>query len=246
MTTSNFPFNQVKSLRLPATTYFGDNPKLVLALSLTTLFDVVLLLYRNLHLTGYWLEVRQFDDLLADGRGTGFIFLIWNLFLAWVPYGISLLLRPGQWAVTTCLLLLLWLLFFPNAPYIITDLLHLRHRPPVPLWYDMLTIFAFAWTGLIFGYLSMLRVQRVMTQNWGGTWAKLLTTFALLLAGFGIYIGRFLRWNSWDLLTQPLDLLADLLSIFTQPALHWPAIGAGLLISILLLLSYATLKAIRL
>lgn len=215
-------------------------------LIITVFFDASLLLYRNIHLTGYWAEADNLNSLLVGEQGVSFLFLGWNLFLAWIPYGISLILREQQTLSIKLLLLAGWLLFFPNAPYIITDLLHLRERPPVPLWYDMLTIFSFAWTGLIFGYLSLIRIQRVIIQEWGHVAGQLLTGGALLLAGMGVYIGRFLRWNSWDILTRPHHLLADLATILTDPATHWPAMGLGILSAVLLLLGYSTLRAIRL
>lgn len=215
-------------------------------LIITVFFDAVLLLYRNIHLTGYWAEADSLNSLLTGEQGVSFLFLGWNLFLAWIPYGISLILREQQTQPIKLLLLAGWLLFFPNAPYIITDLLHLRERPPVPLWYDMLTIFSFAWTGLIFGYLSLIRIQRIIIREWGHLAGQLLTAGALLLAGLDVYIGRFLRWNSWDILTRPHHLLADLATIFTDPTTHWPAMGLGILSSVLLLLGYSTLRAIRL
>ncbi|WP_170110583.1 DUF1361 domain-containing protein [Flavilitoribacter nigricans] len=219
--------------------------RLTIFLTLTVLFNCSLILYRNLHLTDHWWGVRHYTDLLAEGRGPSFLFLVWNLFLAWVPYGISLLIRPEQPRWWRYILLGAWLPFFPNAPYIITDLLHLQERLPVPLWYDMLTIFSFAWTGLIFGYLSLIRIQKHCFDQWGPVMSNLITAGVWLLAGLGIYIGRFLRWNSWDVLTSPRALVADLGSIFADPAVHWPAIGSGLLLSVLLFLGFATIREMR-
>jgi len=219
--------------------------RLAFLLSLSVLFDCSLILYRNFHINGYWKNLHQFDDLLVSGRGYGFLFLFFNLFLAWIPYGLSLIIRTKQAPALKYGLLLAWLLFFPNAPYIITDFIHLELRPSVPLWYDMLVLFSFAWTGLIFGYLSLLRVQKVLMQDWGISISKGLGLIAISLAGLGIYVGRFLRWNSWDVVMQPEQLLADLTSIVTNPSIHWPAMGAGILLSVLLLLSYSTLQAIK-
>ena len=219
--------------------------KLAVLLSITVLFDAVLLLYRNIHLTAYWAGFHEGSELMIGDRRVTFLFLGWNLFLAWIPYGISLLLKERQSLPFKLIIISAWLLFFPNAPYIITDLLHLRARPPVPLWYDMLTIFAFAWTGLIFGFLSLIRVQKILIREWGVTVGHLLTGGAFLLAGLGIYIGRFLRWNSWDIVTRPFHLIADLATIFTDPAMHWPAMGLGILSSVLMILGYATIRAMR-
>ena len=207
---------------------FLQNQQLAIFLTLSVLFNCSLILYRNLHLTGDWWGIRHYTDLLTGSRGPSFLFLVWNLFLAWVPYGIALLIRKEQHRWLQYSLLVSWLLFFPNAPYIITDLLHLRERLPVPLWYDMLTIFSFAWTGLIFGYLSLVRIQKLFFNQWGALVGHLITAGIWLLAGLGIYIGRFLRWNSWDLVTRPRAIISDLGSILTDPVVHWPEMGAGI------------------
>lgn len=224
---------------------FIKNKRLVIFLGLTVLFNCSLLLYRNIYLTDYWWGITHYYELLDGSRGPSFLFLVWNLFLAWVPYGISLLIRMEQPKGIRYGLLLVWILFFPNAPYIITDLLHLRERLPVPLWYDMLTIFSFAWTGLIFGYLSLLQVQKQFFREQGLLLSYLIIAGVWLLAGLGIYIGRFLRWNSWDILVQPRVLLADLGSIFINPNLHWPTLGAGILLAVLLFLGFSTIREIR-
>lgn len=222
-----------------------QNHRLAIFLTLSVLFNCSLILYRNLHLTAHWWGIQHYSDFLAAGQGPSFLFLVWNLFLAWVPYGIALLIKRDQTKWIRYGFLGIWLLFFPNAPYIITDLLHLRERLPVPLWYDMLTIFSFAWTGLIFGYLSLVRIQKLFFNRWGALVGNLITAFIWLLAGLGIYIGRFLRWNSWDVLTRPLALLVDLSSIFTEPEVHWPEMGAAILLSVLLYLGFSTIRAMR-
>ncbi len=149
-----------------------------------------------------------------------FLFLGWNLILAWLPFLFALIVItfPGKHYVTL-LFGILWLLFFPNAPYIVTDLLHLWPQGDVPLWYDMIMIFSFALTGLCLGFGSLALMQARVTNKWGGWagWGFVLT--ALLLSGFGIYIGRFLRWNSWDVFSNPIGLLQDLRLNLTTPFL---------------------------
>jgi uncharacterized membrane protein len=164
-----------------------------------------------------------------------FMFLSWNLFLAWVPLGIALLtyrrleqgrLRGyhglGGWVA--------WLLFFPNAPYIITDLLHLTRRSAVPIWYDSLMVFSYALVGLLAGLLSLYLIHRVMDRLLGRGAAWWVVMGSLLLAGFGVYLGRFERWNSWDLLTNPAGLLGNALAQLTNPtALRLTAVFALML-----------------
>jgi uncharacterized membrane protein len=133
-------------------------------------------------------------------------FLAWNLILAWVPLVIAVVAyaraRRGVGPVVW-VLLVPWLLFFPNAPYLLTDFIHLDEGP-APLWYDALMLSAFAWTGLMLGFGSLYLVQLILRRAFGAAiaWAAVLA--ALALASVGVYIGRFIRFNSWDALLHPL------------------------------------------
>ncbi|MEQ8702515.1 MAG: DUF1361 domain-containing protein [Phaeodactylibacter sp.] len=145
------------------------------------------------------------------------LFLGWNLFLALVPYALSLLLPMAQHRLLGAAVLFIWLLFLPNAPYLITDLIHLRPRPPVPIWADILVFFFFAWTGLLLGLASLLNVQRYLLR-----WHTIKQThfwiigFAVL-SSFGLYLGRVDRWNSWEAFLEPMHLLRHSLSLLSDP-----------------------------
>lgn len=147
-------------------------------------------------------------------------FLIWNLILAWVPFGVALIVIkfPVKHYVTF-FGSAFWLLFFPNAPYIITDFLHLRPLWGVPLWYDVLLIFSFAVTGLCLGFASLSLIQGQVAKLWGKRNSWLFVIVVMLLSGLGIYIGRFLRWNSWDIFGNPLALWQDVYLTLTTPRL---------------------------
>jgi uncharacterized membrane protein len=136
-----------------------------------------------------------------------FTYLIWNLFLAWIPFVLAILVYDGQRRGTrrSALVVLgaLWLVFFPNAPYIVTDFVHLDHDPLSPYWYDAFTIGAFAMTGLLLGLGSLYLVQHVVRKGLGSRAGWLTAGAALLLGSVGIYLGRFVRLNSWDLWTSP-------------------------------------------
>lgn len=139
-----------------------------------------------------------------------FGFLLWNAFLALVPWGLARLVERAsarRQRATTAALLGAWLLFLPNAPYLVTDLLHLRARPPVPHWYDVLLLGTAALLGLLAGAFSLVRVQRVLRRHRGGRVARLVVLAAITLSGFGIYLGRFERFNSWDLILHPWTVL---------------------------------------
>ena len=150
-------------------------------------------------------------------QSTSFIFLVWNLFLAWLPLYFALIARRlllRSHSIETKFLalsqMILWLLFFPNSPYIITDLLHLRGHSGIAIWYDSLMIFIFAFTGLIMGIYSLKVIHDAMIHILGRTKSQILLPFILMLSGFGIYLGRYSRWNSWDIVMNPKGLLIDI------------------------------------
>ncbi len=164
--------------------------------------------------------------LLAFGRvylssSKLYLFLIWNLFLAWVPfYMISFIRAREKYAQRKTLVALAagaWLLFFPNTLYIITDLFHLRPRSPIPLWYDLVLIFSFLWAGLVLGVKSLWDLEKLLEQWLNKRLVRLLSVCFLFAASYGIYLGRFERWNSWDILTDPLLLLGSVWSHFSNP-----------------------------
>jgi uncharacterized membrane protein len=175
-----------------------------------------------------------------------FFFLNWNLFLAWIPLfcaaGVWLLQRNhARPRLRAAPLLALWLLFFPNAPYILTDLLHLAPRAGVPLWYDLLLLLSYAWNGLILGFASLWIVHGLL-QRWYGAAVGWLGAGAVLVAGaVGIYLGRFERWNSWDLLTDPAPILRSLAATLLDPTGNLKAVAVVALMAGLLGAMYLTL-----
>lgn len=154
---------------------------------------------------------------LVHERSTALAFLAWNLFLAWIPFGLSGLLPHTRHRLAGGLLLGLWLLFLPNAPYLITDFIHLRARPPVPVWVDTLLFFLFAWTGLMLGLLSLLRVHLYLRQFYQPRQAHYLIAGFILASSFGLYLGRVERWNSWDALLSPLAVLENAATLALSP-----------------------------
>ena len=146
-----------------------------------------------------------------------YFFLLWNLFLAWLPVVFAwLAVRLHKRALSALAAAFMWLLFFPNAPYLVTDLIHLQAFPPVPLWYDLILLLDFAVLGMFLGIVS-LRMMHSLIDAYLGLFAGWLFVLAALGAGgLGVFIGRFLRWNSWDLFTRPLALLYDVLANLTE------------------------------
>ena len=144
-----------------------------------------------------------------------YLFLAWNLFLAWIPYFTSLWLQ-NELKIFNLVLLLIWLGFLPNAPYIITDLFHLGHAKGIPYWFDTFMLFSFSITGLLLGAYSMIKVYIFFKTRIGTSLSKLLLFFISGLSAFGVYIGRYQRWNSWDLINRPKTLLFDCIQLIKK------------------------------
>ncbi|MEM8600991.1 MAG: DUF1361 domain-containing protein [Bacteroidota bacterium] len=172
-----------------------------------------------------------------------FFFLLWNLFLALVPLalsrGLARLARPGWLALGVGGA---WLLFFPNAPYLLTDLIHVHRGTEAPLWYDLVLLLAAAWSGVLIGTVTLADVHDAVTRWYGTTIGWGVALGALVLGSFGIYLGRFLRWNSWDILTEPRSLLADVVGPLLDPLGHPQAVGTTVLFAVLLTLCYLALR----
>lgn len=157
--------------------------------------------------------------VLYTGRLT-YGFLLWNLALAWMPWLLARLAslaaaRGGtRWAWAPSLA---WLAFLPNAPYIVTDFVHLRLRPGVPLWYDVALLGTAAITGLVAGALSLRTMHAWISERYGSVAGLVLLLASVPATGFGIYLGRFERHNSWDLVVRPQVVLSDLADLAHDP-----------------------------
>lgn len=144
-----------------------------------------------------------------------YLLLVWNLFLAWLPLLFALAVyrryqwgeRKG-WRIFT--LAALWILFLPNAPYIFTDLIHLNTRFDSHYWVDLSLVLMVALTGFMLGFISLYLIQSIVAHCCGRVagWALIVT--ATGLSGFGIYLGRILRWNSWDVLLHPMQITGSI------------------------------------
>jgi uncharacterized membrane protein len=172
--------------------------------------------------------------------------LVWNLFLAWIPFGLAVYVYDGYRRLSRLRLWAsgaLWLLFFPNALYIVTDFKWLREAAGAPVWYDVVLIAAAAWCGLLLGFTSLYLVQEVVRHAVGTAraWAFALTTLAL--GAFGVYLGRFERWNSWDVFTRPRLVAGDLFPHLAHPQDHPRALAVMVLFTVFLAMSYLVFYA---
>jgi len=156
-----------------------------------------------------------------SSRHTG---LIWNLFLAWIPFILAYVAHAISWRRVWLYLVIpviafLWLIFYPNAPYMLTDLQDLaRISTSAPLWYDVIIVVWCSWTAMLLGIVSLYLMQDIVIRTFGRFigWSFILVTSAL--SSFGIYIGRFVRLNSWDILQNPKETAMSILGLIIDPS----------------------------
>lgn len=200
--------------------------KILSLLTISMAFSIILLMIR--------MKLNQSFYLL---------FLVWNLFLAVIPFAITtaLMTKPKLHKFIFSIAFATWLLFLPNAPYIITDLLHLTLTNQQFLWLDILVIMSFAFNGLILFFLSLSDMERLLKQQCNTTLVSITMLSIFGLTAFGIYLGRFLRYNSWEIVNNPLNLFSDILNIIIQP--NWEAWVFTLAFATFLAMSYWLLKS---
>ncbi len=195
-----------------------------------------------------------------SGR-TAYRYLVWNLALACAPYAIAalgaqLLARyeaGRRKALIAVPIAVLWLAFYPNAPYIFTDFLYVINRTyqrvspadrsglSALLWYDLLMNAVFAFIGHFIGLVSMWLVQKGFAEAWGPRASRVLVAAAILLSGFGIYLGRFSRLNSWDILLDTKRVFAEAAEATADPK----AVLFSAAFSLFIFLTYAALVVFK-
>lgn len=196
-------------------------------------------------LTGATLVSVLIWRVRSDYSGTvNYAFLIWNLFLAWIPFLIAyftytLTLNRRWMYVIVPFAAFLWLIFFPSAPYILTDFQHLAYWRDVPIWYDVILLLWFSFTGLLLGMVSLFLMQEVIRREFG-RWAGWgFVALVAVLSSAGVYVGRFLRWNSWDIFFNPAGMAQYTLDQAQAPSLR--SLGFTSLFGALFLFLYITL-----
>lgn len=159
-------------------------------------------------------------------RNVHFFGFVWNLFLAWIPLWFALLLRrecgPGPLRKRAWLIALGWLLFLPNSFYIVTDLIHFEKfgREGPPKIYDVMMTFAFAAGGMFLGCLSLYLMQLSVRERRGWKIGWAFAILILALVSIGVYLGRDLRLNSWDVL-MPWKLIGRIARLAQPGKLHY-------------------------
>lgn len=176
-------------------------------------------------------------------------YLIWNLFLAWLPLAFALLAGEqdrqggkGRWRLGA--LVGAWLLFFPNAPYICTDIIHLYHGTYRQFWVDLSLVLLTAFTGLVLGFVSLYLMQSLVRRSYGSVAGWGFVAGVAGLAGFGIYLGRFMRFNSWDVIAQPVKLFQGVTACAADPLANPLTFAFPLLFATFLFVAYVMLYAL--
>ena len=176
--------------------------------------------------------------------------LIFNLALAWIPFAAALAAYAAMRNRITFFLImpictLVWLIFFPNAPYLLTDFQHLAFtNGSSPLWFDVILLIWFAWTGLLLGISSLFIMQEIITRTFNPTIGWIFAIVATSLSSVGVYLGRFLRWNSWDILQDPLPIAKDMYGFVRHPISNLPTYVFTILFTLLFLFIYVTIHLI--
>ncbi len=175
-----------------------------------------------------------------------FLFLVWNLFLAIIPYAITTYLRSLEQVkkMSLAISFFVWLLFLPNAPYIVTDLLHLRSSNSYLVWLDVLVVTSFAYNGLVLFFLSLLDMELLLKPIINNKYLFFVMTFILFITGFGVYLGRFLRYNSWEIVQKPLKLFLDSINIIMHPSMNIQAWAFTFCFGAFLSAGYCMFKAL--
>lgn len=173
-----------------------------------------------------------------------YIHMIWNLFLAWIPFVLAYLAYALSWKRPLLYFIIpifafLWLIFLPNAPYLITDLQHLGDGwGEAPVWYDVILLIWFSWTGLLLGIVSLYLMQEIVKNVFGKVSGWLFVLTVSVLSSIGVYLGRFLRFNSWDIWQNPIEVIRD--SYRLLRAMRPGTVGFIFLFTVFFLFAYLT------
>lgn len=183
--------------------------------------------------------------MIVAGNGK-FSFMIWNLALAWLPvlFALGFRLNMGKHRLLSwqnLLLLGLWLGFLPNSFYLMSDLIHLQSSGEASILYDIAMMMSFIINGLILGYTSVYIVHTELLKKWSDRTVLVFLGGVFMACGFAIYLGRYLRWNTWDIILNPFGILFDLSERVVNPVLHIQTYVVTLTFFVLLSATYAAI-----
>ncbi|MGF7229137.1 MAG: DUF1361 domain-containing protein [Candidatus Saccharibacteria bacterium] len=217
--------------------YFSNTTRLGLALACSSLASIGL-----------------FAAGAISNHSSEFAYLLWNLFLAWIPLGLALwlhkVLRRKVWSSWEALLVTaLWIGFLPNSFYMISDFIHIQDVPRVDLLYDVVMFSSFIFNGVILGFLALYNVHLELLQRMKRRTGHIVLALVLLICCFAIYLGRDLRWNTWDVLVNPAGILIDVSDRILHPVAYSQAYSTTITFFVLLgslyMVAWQTARAMR-
>lgn len=175
-----------------------------------------------------------------------YAFLTWNLFLAFIPYLLIKKFKPEQNKLVQFIIIGTTVLFLPNAPYILTDLFHLRERIAAPMWFDLILILSFAFIGMVFFVLSVNHLLSIFNFLFKSRWITSGLKFLIMLSsGYGIYLGRYLRFNSWDVVSNPFELVRQMFSSVFNENCYKETFSVTITFTIFLYLVFEIVASLR-
>ena len=182
---------------------------------------------------------------------TNYKFIFINLGLAWIPFffaGLAYALANSHKRILYVLVFvsaLAWLIFFPNAPYILTDFEHLSYTSDgIPVWYDVILLVWSAFTGLLLGVVSLYLIQDIIRRILGSPISWVFVIVVSVAESFGVYVGRFMRWNTWDIWHHPVALVLDIFDQLRHPLANKDTYIFTAIFSALFLFIYITIALV--
>lgn len=200
------------------------------------------------------LSVLLFGLRLVGADNFRYWFMLWNLLLAWVApliaWWLVRRLRSGKWRTWQNIgLTLLWLGFLPNSFYMVSDLIHVQQTGEISVYFDTVLFVSFVLNGFVAGFIGIMLVHREILRRVSALRAWLVLTLVFVLSGYAIYLGRVLRWNTWDGLFQPAALLFDVSDNILNPLAHPQAFvvtfSFALLIGVFYVFAWEVVKILR-
>ncbi len=208
-------------------------------------FDAEHKLIYNLLIIGSLLCCTMFTVRMSATGHFYYAFLLWNLFLAWLPYFFAKALYNDHYKIFHAFYFVCWLAFFPNAPYLITDLVHLPNKHTHWYWFDQSMLVMFAINGLMLGAISLLTVHKYINKflKRRFTWPSIFVL--LFMCAYGVYLGRIERYNSWDIIATPISLAKNIWNDFRHPIQNNDVFIFTFVIAILLTIIYLFIVSLK-
>lgn len=183
---------------------------------------------------------------IIDSQSLRYNFLLWNLFLAAIPvflaWWLAYRIRQFGWLKWQQIgLTFAWFAFLPNSFYIITDLIHLRATYEADLLFDVVLLMSFIINGLVLGYISVYLVHRELIKRLSYNSSYAIIAVLFLAVSFAICLGRYTRWNSWDIILRPAGLLFDVSDRLLYPTSHLQTYQTTAVLFLLLFSLYAVI-----